>query len=365
MSYEGRVGAACSRTLLPMPERAATGRTYSCRGDFFITRDSMLIEGVVTMADEQQVCPNCGNFNRAGARFCSKCGHVFKPSAVAASPSTPASAPTPPASPATPASSAGAMLCPNCGKEVSADTRFCRHCGHPLGATQPAAASPASVAAPVPASRVTPAPVAPGVNAAKSVVTSDDDMTQPLGVKTKSPAPAAPAKAAPTPSMRAERGAPAWLWALVGLLIGILFGAGIVLAAPGFVGLERIAAPEATPDAAAPGSPAVTETATPLELPTATTEIVATATPEPPPAATATAAPATETISAPAAAPDEAEASPTIATDPTAAAPPDETEAPPADTPTAAAESATVESATTPADDATAETSPTSTPLAP
>jgi len=309
------------------------------------------------MADEQQVCPNCGNFNRAGARFCSKCGHVFKPSAVATAPVTPAPA-APPPSPATPVSTAGALLCPNCGKEVSADTRFCRHCGHPLGATQPAAAPAVNVAAAVPVSRATPAP-------AVSVAKSDDDMTQPLGVKSAPPTPATPAKVASSLSTGAERGAPAWLWALVGLLIGILLGAGIVLAAPGFVGLARIAAPEATPaapatDAMTPGSPAVPETTTPLELPTDTTDVVATATPEPSPAAAATATPTAETVPATVAPPDEAAASPTTATESTTAVSPDETEAPPADAPTT-----TAESATAPADDAAAETSPTSTPLAP
>lgn len=314
------------------------------------------------MADEQQVCPNCGNFNRAGARFCSKCGHVFKPSAVAAAPAAPAPAPaSPPPSPAAPAPSAGVMSCPNCGKEVSADTRFCRHCGHPLGATQPAVAPPANVAAPVSTERATPAP---GVSTV-GTVKSDDDMTQPLGVRSAPPAPAALAKAASSPSTGAERGAPAWLWALVGLLIGILLGAGIVLAAPGFVGLARIAAPEVTPaapatDAMTPSSPAVPETTTPLELPTATANVVATATPEPPPAATATTAPAAETISTPVAPPDEAETSPTTAVDFAATEPPDETEAPPADAPAAAAEFATA-----PADDATVEAPYTSTPLAP
>lgn len=299
------------------------------------------------MADEQQVCPNCGSFNRAGARFCSKCGHVFKPSAVAPSPATPAPAPaTAPKPSAAPVPSAAVILCPNCGKEVSSDTRFCRHCGHPLGAAQPTAAPAATVA---PAA---PSPAAPNLQAA----TGDDDVTQPLGVKTASPQLAAPTNAAPTNAAPrsapgVERGAPAWLWALVGLLSGILIGAGIVLAAPGFVGLERIAAPAVTPDAAATDAltPAVTDAATPLDLSTATTEVVPTATSEPSPTAVATATPT--------AAPVEDAASPTAAAD---VAPPDEAEAPPADAPAEA-----TEAVATPADVAAPETLPTSTPLAP
>ncbi|MCB0069625.1 MAG: zinc ribbon domain-containing protein, partial [Caldilineaceae bacterium] len=86
---------------------ALENRTYSLRyaiwkphlrlpGHITNVHYSMHGEGAATMADEQQVCPNCGNFNRAGARFCSKCGHVFKPLAVAAVPAAPAKAPTPP-----------------------------------------------------------------------------------------------------------------------------------------------------------------------------------------------------------------------------------------------------------------------------
>lgn len=307
------------------------------------------------MADEQQVCPSCGSFNRAGARFCSKCGHDFKPSAVTGAPATPAPAASP-VSPAVSAPPAGAILCPHCGKDVGVDTRFCRHCGRPLSAAQPAATPPQVAATPAPASRAKPAP-------AVSVATSDDDMTQPLSVK--SPPPQMAASGSATSPASADRGAPTWLWALVGLLTGILLGAGIVLATPGFFGLERVAAAVVTPaapatDAMTPGSPAVTAAAPALDLPTATADVAATVTSEQTPAATATAAPAPETSPAPVAPPDEAETPSTTATDSTTAAPPDETEALPVDAPNAAPEADAP-----PSGNAAAETSPTSTPLTP
>jgi len=312
------------------------------------------------MAEEQQICPNCGNFNRAEARFCSKCGHVFKPPAVSTSPAPSTPAPVSTLKPvAAPAPTAGMNLCPTCGKEVSSDTRFCRHCGHPLTTPQPTTPRPNTppaanvAAASISANRATSshaatAPVTPG----GSIATSDDDVTQPLGVKSAPLQPSTPGIVTLRPPTDAERGAPPWLWALVGLLIGILLGAGIVLVAPGFVGLERIVVPDATPAVSAtnvvtPGSPAATEAAMPLELPTATAEVAATATPEPLP--TATVAP-----------PVEAEALPTTAVDTATATPPDETEAPPAD---ASAEA--TEAVTAPADAAMPEVLSTSTPLAP
>jgi ribosomal protein L32 len=303
------------------------------------------------MTDEQQVCPNCGNFNRAGARFCSKCGHIFKPSAVAASPVAPAPTPASRQSAAS-ASSASVTLCPNCGKEVGGDTRFCRHCGHPLSTAQPSAVN--VVASPAAASRAAappaaPSPVAPGVSA----VAGDDDMTQPLAVisappqSSASPQSLAPAKSAPHPPTSAERGAPAWLWALVGLLIGVLLGAGSVLAAPSFVGLARIDAPEAAPDAATtdamtPAQSAVTDAAAPLDPPTATSDVAATATSKPPPTTASPAStPPTETV-------------------PANAPPADEGAAPSADAPVEATEAVTA-----PGADATPEILFTSTPLTP
>jgi hypothetical protein len=190
----------------------------------------------------------------------------------------------------------------------------------------------------------------------------DEDVTQPLGVKSAPLQSVVPTKAAPHPAPGVERGAPAWLWALVGLLIGILIGAGGVLAVPGFVGLERIGAPAVTPDAAATDAvtPAITEAALPLDPPTATTEVVPTATSKPSPAAAATATPTAATIPATVPAPVEAEASPTTAADAAPVAPPDEAEAPPVDAP-----AEMTEAVTTPADVATPETLSTSTPLAP
>ncbi|MCB0038035.1 MAG: zinc ribbon domain-containing protein [Caldilineaceae bacterium] len=306
------------------------------------------------MADEQQVCPNCGNFNRAGARFCSKCGHVFKPLAVAAVPAAPAKAPTPPPkTSATPAPAPGTILCPSCGREVSSDTRFCRHCGNPLGTAQPVT-SPTATDSPAPGATRQAAPVAsssatPNMQAAAD----DDDVTRPLSVKRVPSQPVTPAGATAHSAPGVERGAPAWLWALVGLLIGILLGAGIVLAAPGFVGLARIDAPGAATPAV---TPPTTDAATPLDLPTATAEVVATATPEPSPAAAATATTTPAAVATNAAPPDDAAASSTTAADPATAVSPGEAEALPAEV---------TEAATAPANAAAPEDLFTSTPLAP
>ena len=65
------------------------------------------------MADEQQVCPHCGNFNRTGARFCSKCGHDFKLSAV------PQQLAEPSASPATPPTAEAASSRPSSARTRS------------------------------------------------------------------------------------------------------------------------------------------------------------------------------------------------------------------------------------------------------
>jgi class 3 adenylate cyclase len=66
-------------------------------------------------------CPNCGTLNREDAKFCSNCGTSL------------------------------AANCLNCGFKLEPGARFCSNCGHPVGApvVAPAAASPATEAAPV------------------------------------------------------------------------------------------------------------------------------------------------------------------------------------------------------------------------
>ncbi len=65
-------------------------------------------------------CPECGNQNEAGARFCASCGAKLAPSMnVSAEPDE--------------------RLCPGCGKTVGTLDRFCEHCGSPVAAPQPAA----------------------------------------------------------------------------------------------------------------------------------------------------------------------------------------------------------------------------------
>lgn len=284
------------------------------------------------MADEQLVCPKCGHFNRAGARFCSACGHVFNAAPVAAppvqaAPVAPAAAVAAPAGQPAPAAK---IACPTCGKEVSSDTRFCRHCGHALVA--------ASTIAPKPGAAATVAPAA-------------DDKTAPLTLQS-----AAPDKSTDPPAAAHGRGAPSWLWTLLGLLIGLLLGAGVVLAAPGFVGLERIApsildaATETPAPAESPAAQTVAPTATPA-LPTAT--------PVPPPTETVTEIPTETPVETPTSAPAEQPATPAATAPGEAAAPAGE--APAAETPAPALDE-------TPAEvipPAATQLPPTSTPLAP
>lgn len=171
------------------------------------------------MADQQQVCPSCGHFNRSGARFCSACGHVF--------------AVTPPAKP-------------------------------DGGAVTPVAPALSPPVKKTPASE--PVAMAPAVGSAAAESPVGRDSVAPPHVN-----PVPQAEPAPLPA----RGAPSWLWLLLGVLVGILLGAGGVLAAPGFVGLARIGSPEVTatpvlqptePATVAPVT--VPEQATPTAAPT-------------------------------------------------------------------------------------------------
>ena len=57
-------------------------------------------------------CPNCGNANAEGARFCASCGHSL------------------------------ALSCPNCGATVEAGARFCSTCGTALAPAAAAAIGP-------------------------------------------------------------------------------------------------------------------------------------------------------------------------------------------------------------------------------
>ena len=66
------------------------------------------------MSAETRVCPSCGYENRADSRFCSGCGTPFT------------------------------SICSSCGKENQPDARFCDQCGTPLNRITPAPANAAS-----------------------------------------------------------------------------------------------------------------------------------------------------------------------------------------------------------------------------
>src|SRR3990172_6554465 len=70
------------------------------------------------------VCPNCGHDNPAGTKFCGECGRPL------------------------------AVPCPNCSAANSPTNRFCGECGTVLGTTAPAAATqPVAAASPTRAER--------------------------------------------------------------------------------------------------------------------------------------------------------------------------------------------------------------------
>jgi len=125
-------------------------------------------------------CPQCGIDNPVNARFCDQCGAALIPVApVAAPPPTAPMSSAPPMSPAIAApavpSSAGAVVCPQCGTTAIPGEAFCDNCGAPLNAPSRPAVPPVVPAynvgvpaqpaypAPQPSSYTPPAPVAPVV----------------------------------------------------------------------------------------------------------------------------------------------------------------------------------------------------------
>ncbi len=264
------------------------------------------------MADQQQVCPHCGHFNRLGARYCAKCAYDFKPqsaanqAAQAAAPqqeaaqsTAPNTAPANASAPITQvAADASAAVvesrsgstdreyCPSCGKEVTPGVRFCRHCGQDLStaaiAIAAGAAAPAADGA-APASQP---------SAAASAVA--DSQTLPFNRAGRA-APAAVPIAAPAVTLPpVQRTGAWWLTALSGLLLGLVLGAvigaGMVMALPGLVGLQHNTSDSGMPPAestAATPAPKDDQAAVPA-IPSATMSAAATDMPATGMAATAT-----------------------------------------------------------------------------
>ena len=70
-------------------------------------------------------CPNCGQANRATARFCRDCGG----SLAAAAPLLPAADGPPPVTTQPPPPRSASILCEFCGGAIHGGARFCPHCG--------------------------------------------------------------------------------------------------------------------------------------------------------------------------------------------------------------------------------------------
>lgn len=199
------------------------------------------------MEEQQAVCPSCGHFNRTSARFCGKCGYDMHKAVqpTAASGTVPPIAAAQPSDRSKPVSSSAAStasakeFCPACGKEVTPGARFCRSCGQDLSG------------APVETVSAPPRPVASSAPskppAAAPLVTS---VVEPVGsLNPSAQQPPIAAADEQTGAGNARKGIPGWLWLAIGVLVGIMLGAGSVLALPGIAGLERHEA-----------KPAITET---------------------------------------------------------------------------------------------------------
>jgi len=106
---------------------------------------------------QKAVCPSCGADVIAGTKFCRKCGAALnaeKQTALVPPPPEPVAQAAVPVPAEPQKAEPQKAVCPSCGADVIAGTKFCRKCG---AAVKTAAVSPAPVAvAPVPV--VAPAP---------------------------------------------------------------------------------------------------------------------------------------------------------------------------------------------------------------
>jgi uncharacterized Zn finger protein (UPF0148 family) len=219
------------------------------------------------------ICPACGAGNVPGEAFCDYCGSPLDaPLPDEAEAPAPASAQAAPAEEeaaeaAAPAAdqeegaAAGALACPICGVEVSADEAFCANCGASL-AQAPIPPEPVPEAAPevAPEPETAPAPEAEPP-APEAAVAAPPPEPEPA-VEEAAPAPATPAPVAPAPAAEpAALNCPA---------CGAEIEPGDVFCSACGFSLEAPAAPAAAPAAAAPAptaSPAPTAAPAPAAAP--------------------------------------------------------------------------------------------------
>lgn len=144
-------------------------------------------------------CPECETLNRAGAKYCRRCGTVLVATPVPA-----------------PAADVRGAACAQCGASLRANARFCARCGQPVDISpkSPLPASPSydgfaqplsGHAVPMQASGGTPAGYAPVEYASP--------------VYTHIPTPASPP---------ARRRSWLWLWLLVGVILCVLMALVVV-----------------------------------------------------------------------------------------------------------------------------------------
>ena len=186
------------------------------------------------MSEQNTVpCPNCGHFNRVGARFCGRCSQSLVQAApppqpqasalstpVAYSPAPqvhPGSTPQPSSinyvTPAAPQEQIETRFCPKCGQAVTPGTNFCRHCGCDLAVTPSITSASSPPAAPFPAMPSS-HPIGVGM----------------VGMSTPTP----PALPQPVTPIRRTRhvNIPGWGWLLIGLLLGILLSIAVIMFTP-------------------------------------------------------------------------------------------------------------------------------------
>jgi hypothetical protein len=151
-------------------------------------------------------CPKCGSENRAGARFCGRCGQVL--AAVA-----PAASAQPPSQPVTQVRPTGTSECTACGMSLKPGARFCPRCGVVVDDGPPARNIPMPTWAPPPVIEATSLPQ----ERRQATPAYQPDLEW-------RPSVASSPEIAPTPVRQQSRGRFSWLLALgTALVSGLCF----------------------------------------------------------------------------------------------------------------------------------------------